>query len=420
MDGRDLFEIWAPTNPEQWTKFAKPALFVNMKEEVYLGKIGKSSQTPHIPTDIIQLNNKATAIILDLPGASGVENGIELAKLGFRPVPLYNGVNEHKIGYLSQIIDNTPIVNALMTGAELLKNIAIADNAPPIFLLDYDRNKEVVDSIGKYDNRWSIDFEDMPSAEYMKHAGINRVAVWTNGEIHKDLLPILESYQDTGIEIITYSDGKLAPLASNNASSLDTAENIRKFENARFGLLLISVVVLVNLFFMFFVRLAPLWWTAPSIMWLTYLWVPEIIGDVLAVVITGTYLIFYFLSLRRRNLMAVALAFFGFDVAVFYVYAVYYGLSAWFGGLGLILLVMPIVFLVLLIRGVAANTKLSNLDEAEYFRSLDKLDETRYGKTGRSRRRHLRGFRGYGGYGGSGYGGYSGRGYRGYGRGYGG
>ncbi|MCL2217496.1 MAG: hypothetical protein FWB91_10840 [Defluviitaleaceae bacterium] len=403
MNGRDLFEIWAPIGQERWTKFAKPALFTNIKEYEPASS-GGIFKTPGIPMEIALLSNKTSAIIVDLPGVSGVESGLALAEKGFRPVPLYNVVHEEKTGFLSPVIDNTPIVNALKSCAGDLQQINIDSSAPPAFLLDYDRNKDIADSLHMYDNRWSLDFEDMPDAQYMKQAGINRVIVWTTGEIRKDLLPIIESYQDMGIEVVTYGAVESSPILQ---------EDIHKFENARVGLLLISGLAILNLFFMFFIQAAPLFWTAPSIMWLTYLWVPEIVGDAFAVALTGAYVALYFLTLRRRNLILAALIFFGFDAAVFYVYVMYYGLGAWIGGLGLILLAVPVVFLVLLIRGAMAQRNFNDASDEAYFLSLDKLDDMYYGVGRISRRRHFRGFRGYGGYGGSGRGGYRGGGYRG-------
>jgi len=428
MNGRDLFEIWAPPWQERWTKFAKPALFTNIQG--YL--IGDGTfRMPPLPLEIAQLNNQTTAIIVDLPGASGVESGIALAEQGFRPVPLYNGVHEEKIGSLLQAIDNTPIVDALKEGAGYMRKSTIRHDAPPAFLLDYNRDMVLLENSEVYDNRWSLDFEDMPNAEYMKQASINSVMVWTNGETRNDLLPIIESYKDSGIEIETYTERQpFQPNAQGIATnSLNTSsiiippmrEDVRKFENARFGLLLIIGVALINLFFMFFGHEEPIFWTAPSIMWLTYLWVPEIVGDVFAVILTGAYVALYFLSQKRRVLMPAALSFFGFDTAVFYIYVVYYSvtnnLMEWIEGFGLFLLAAPICFLVLLIRGVMAYEKLHSLDNYEYLCSLDELDDYHYG-VAHSHRRHFRGYRGYGGYGGSGLGGYGGHGYRGH-RGYG-
>jgi len=456
MYGRDLFEAWAPPWQERWTRYAKPALFVNI--EGYLTG-GGDTKTPVLPSAIIQYNNQTTAIIVDLPGASGVENGLALAKLGFRPVPLYNGIHEKNIGALVPAIDHTPIVEALKTGAGYMRKSQVRHDAPPAFLLDYDRNKTVTENEELFDNRWSVDFEDFPDAEYMKQNDIKRVVVWTKEAIRYDLLPIIESYKAMGIEIKTHienpSPQPLTPMmgmggigmggigmggtgmsgmggigmgAAGENPLLGSAlrEDVRKFENGRFGLLLICGVTIVNLFFMMIsVREAPLWYTSPSIMWLTYLWVPEIVGDVLAFILAGVYIAFYFLSQRHRVLLPAALAYFGLDTVVFYVYVVYYSATVnpmeWLAELGILLLIMPICFLVLLVRGVTAYKDLSYVDNDEYFEALNNLDVMQFGLPlgGNRHRRHFRGYRGFGGYGGSGLGGYHGRGHRSY-RGFGG
>jgi len=436
MNGKEVFTVWTPTGSSgtsKWTKFVKPALFVHINEFKFYGN---SINVPNVPAELAELCDDNTAIIADLPGAFGVENGLALAKHGYIPIPLYNGIHEKNIGELKEAVDNAPIVDALATGADFLRRIEIKYTAPPVFLLDYNREKEIADSHDIYDNRWSIDIDDMPDEKYMTSSGISRVIVWTAGEMRKDLQPIADSYHDAGIEVITFNNGQAVfyePQPTNTQSSPSATaeakllqENIRKFENARFGLMLITLMAFINLFFMFFVWEEPLVWTAPTVMWLTYLWVPEIVGDVIAVALSFGYLALYLLSQKRRNLMVTALIVFGVETAVLYIYALQYGVAAYTGysmPYGLLVFGLPLAFLTPLIMGAVSQDKLKDVHDIEYFASLDRLDET-YDAPGTHihvrRRRHFRGFRGYGGYGGSGRGGYSGGGYRGYGGGFGG
>jgi len=428
MNGKDLFATWAPPLNERWTKFAKPALFVHIKAS---SRYVKTLNTPHVPADISQSNNNKTAIIVDLPGAVGVESGLALAKIGFMPVPLYNGIHEEKIGMLDQAVNNAPIVDALISGADTLRYLYLNNDSPPAFLLDSNRNAETINDSAIYDNRWSIELDDMPATAYMQSCGIQRIVVWTDGEVRKDLMPILESYRDTGLEIFVYSHRELVQMKRQVTNTMGdipdqrdplinaaVRQKITTFENARFGLMLIAALALVNLVFMFLIRFEPLWWTAPSIMWLVYLWVPEMIGDTIAVGMVVAYFVLYFLSQRRRHLMVVATALFGFETLVFYGYTLYYGIEAWFAGLGIILLVAPIIFIIFLLRGAALYKQLEGIGDSTYGMALYSIDED-HGVYG-SGRRHFRGFRGYSGYGGSGRGGYRGGGYRGFGGGYGG
>ncbi|MCL2571536.1 MAG: hypothetical protein FWE11_03955 [Defluviitaleaceae bacterium] len=446
MNGKDLFNTWAPSWAGKWTRFTKPALFVHANQFSF-ERVAIS--VPAIPESIAQYGDGATALIVDLPGAAGVETGLALIEFGFRPIPLYNGIHELSIGALNEVVQNGPIIDALQSGEELLGRVAISENAPPAFLLDSNRNKTITDSFAVFDNRWTIELEDMPEATYMTDAGITQIVLWTSGAIRSDLVPILDSYHYSGFNITVFSENGTtlyrsvydpgsdtrrgeSTIAANQATNATLKEDIRNFENGRFGLLLLTGMAVINLLFMFLGRAEPILWTPPTIMWLTYLWVPEIVGDAIAIAMTVTYLTLYLVSQRQRHLMKVAVYIAGFDILVFVVYVLFYGIAAFTGYSMLYALIafgFPAICVVFLVKGFQAEEKLRYVDYAEYNTAFDSLDgvggfreDPFHG--GRvpitRRRRHFRGFRGYGGYGGSGRGGYRGGGYRGYGGGYGG
>ena len=428
MNGKDLFKIWAPSAAERWTRFAKPALFV------HIDMLSSSDVSIHVPSfqaDAVGSHHGKTAVIVDLPGTAGIENGLGLAQIGFRPIPLYNGIHETMIGGLKEVVENAPIVDALVSGSKVLNGLSIDVNAPPVFLLDYNRGNDIIINDNMYDNRWSIDIDDMPDASYMLNQGIEQLVIWTEDELRKDLIPIIDSYRDMGIEIrrLSLKNGGTA-FSTNNINTSENIipsslkENVRRFENARFGLMFIAIIALVNFFFMFFIWEQPLLWTSPTFMWLTYLWVPEIVGDIIAVAMVAGYLILYLLSQRKRKLMVVASFIFGVEAAVLYLYALYYGLASFTGYssfYGFIVFGFPILGLISLIKGAIAWKNLKDTSSIEYYAAFDDIDDDNkeYGSI-RRRRRHFRGYRGYGGYGGSGFGGYKGSGYRGYGGGFGG
>ena len=453
MDSKSLFKTWAPNEGQRFTEFAKPALFVHVDAFTYFHD-GRRLEVPSIPMDLVQLHNNQTAIIVDFPSALGVENGIGLAKIGFRPVPLYNGIHETKIGGLTEVVENLPIIDALVAGSRILKDLEISADAPPAFLLDYNRDKEVTSIEGMYDNRWSVGLDDMPDAIYMREAGIKRLVIWTEGDVCQDLAPIIDSYRDLGIEVINFGYGKMPDQVSDHSAIVASSptenqhqddfepisENeekkssstvsemmqgrIRDFENARFNLLLITILAFVNLFFMFIVNDEPILWTAPSLMWLTYLWVNYTLANIIALMIPIIYLILYLLAQKKRHLIIAALIFFSVDLVVFYLYALDYGLLAFAGGsfaYALLVFILPLAFLLYLVKGARAWKLLQGTTYPEYLKFLDDLDDQLQGGGTRvATRRHFRGYRGYRGYGGSGNGGYSGRGYRGSGGGYGG
>lgn len=448
MTGRELYTIWAPSTTQHWSQFAKPALFVQDPEYSFTRH---RLEIPTVPFDMYQYFNSSTAFIVDLPGAIGVEAGLALANNGCRPVPLYNGVHERNIGGSGAVVDNLPIIHALQDGAAILGSTYLPEHAPPAFLLDNNRYSLAANTIGMFDNRWSLDFEDLPAAAFMRNAGISQVIVWTIGQESVDLTPILDSYADMGITIVLYCNntgtyqlrasrsfgGPAAPgpgmamghgprLTATAAASL-VQENVRKFENGRFALMLIVGMAFVNFLFMFFFRGEPILWTAPTIMWLTYLWVPEAVGDVIAVVMLVIFFVLYLGSHRNRGLIKIAMLLFGLEVAVLAIYVMYYGFWAYIGGstfYALIVFGFPALCFMALFRGMMAQASMEHMSLEDYYLQLDTLDNggvaPAHGQRFLRRRRHFRGFRGYGGYGGGGRGGYSGGGYRGYGGGYGG
>jgi len=422
MDKKQLFSIWAPKEGIQWTKFAKPALFMHNAETSVRRTFAAS-----IPQSIQRLNGGDTAIIVDLPGASSVEAGLGLARSGFRPVPLYNGVYEKENGGLLHAVDSSAIINALAGGADALQHTNIADNAPPAFLLDAARDTEIFGA-DVYDNRWYLDFDDMPTADYLKSRGISKVLIWSEREMPGDLLPIVGSYQNAGIIIERYVNGQ---IKTENIAFIDTAptkkpitsnikDAVRVFENARFALFMAVLLAGVNLVGMFLVYEEPFLWTAPTIMWLTYLWVPEIVGDFIALALSVAYLVLYLTSHKKQRLIVAAVALFGLDVLVLFIYAMWYGLAAYTGYsslYGAVVFVTPVVLLVMMAKGAKVYRQVENISEHDYITALDKID----GADGKSvphlvRRpifRPFRGanYRGYRGYGGSGRGGYGGGGY---------
>lgn len=140
-----------------------------------------------------------TAIIVDLSGSNSIKEGVAVAKLGFRPIPIYNGTNEQE-GAMSTV-DNRAIQVALIKGAVELQKIEISDNAPPVFLLDSNRMDRFKMNASIFDNSWDIYYQDMPSAEYFLKNNINKIIV--RGEkIHKDLQKILYKFQKKGIKIL--------------------------------------------------------------------------------------------------------------------------------------------------------------------------------------------------------------------------
>jgi len=122
---------------------------------------------------------------------------LALARLGYRPVPLYNGVSAN---FLSTIVKVDDIVNALYKGADELSKYYIPSDAPPVFMLDSNRMTGFGKQPGKYDNRWCVFPQDMPSAAFLLKEGLCKVIVRSDS-IQNDLSHILCRYQNEGIDI---------------------------------------------------------------------------------------------------------------------------------------------------------------------------------------------------------------------------
>lgn len=191
-DNVTTYKIWAP-DEALWAQWAKPVLFAvaptDKAEDIVLPDIAWTAAVDY-----------RTAVILDLPGSSAVLEGLALARIGYRPVPLYNGVNAPPS--YSMIVDVKAIVSALYAGAELLQGFSMRPDAPPVFLLDANRMQGSGKEPGRFDNRWCVFPQDMPSADFLQRQGIDRVIVRSDiNSIRSDLSHILCRYQEQGITV---------------------------------------------------------------------------------------------------------------------------------------------------------------------------------------------------------------------------
>lgn len=192
----EAYKIWAPSDA-LWTQWAKPVLFADMPL--------KTLEALTIPSlNWITKVDAATAVIVDLPGQESVQEGLALARLGYRPVPLYNGVCGPSAS--SMVVPVTELVHALCKGADELPGLLLSPDAPPAFLLDSNRMRVSGKQEGKYDNRWCVFPQDMPSASYLKEKGICNVIVRAKNR-QDDLAHILCRYEKQGIAIYS-SDGE--------------------------------------------------------------------------------------------------------------------------------------------------------------------------------------------------------------------
>lgn len=179
-----------------WSQWAKPVLFSQ--------PVSPDGELPDLPAPSWASEaDRKTMLIVDLPGEKSVLEGLALAGMGYRPVPLYNGVyTPYKD---AMVIDVTSIVKTLYQGAGLLASFSLHPEAPPAFLLDANRMKGEAHQAGRYDNRWCIFPQDMPSADFLLAQGIQEIYVRTKYP-QNALSHILKRYQEKGIRIFHSGD----------------------------------------------------------------------------------------------------------------------------------------------------------------------------------------------------------------------
>ena len=194
MTGRELFEIWVEAGAK-WTDWARPVLFAARSGVTSAETAVNFTKTRPLYVDSLQTD---AAIIVDLPGYEGVREGLALADLGWRPVPLYNGTSEQP-GSMA-LVDNHTIRRALVFGAGELKKIDLPRGAPPAFLLDSNRSNRRKPDVSVFDNSWDVYEQDFPPAEYFLRNGVTKLIVLGRG-IQRDLAKILYGFQRKGMAV---------------------------------------------------------------------------------------------------------------------------------------------------------------------------------------------------------------------------
>lgn len=195
MNNKQLYLLWAPIG-KRWVDWVRPLLFVN--NDLTYNQDYELLSTPYLN----ELKSD-TAVFIDLPNHFSLLEGLTLAKLGYRQIPLFNGTDAPK--NTMSLVNNDEIKQTLVWGSLLLQDLKIEDDAPPVFLLDSNRLIRHKMDIGVYDNSWDIYIQDVPSASYLLAHGISKIIVRSE-KINRDLMIILYEYQKKGL-IISLTNG---------------------------------------------------------------------------------------------------------------------------------------------------------------------------------------------------------------------
>lgn len=194
MTDKEIYRIWAPLG-KRWSEWVRPVPFVEIHEhsKAY-------SLTLHdVPVpDLSEDKFKDAAIIVDLPGAESVEAGLAYAKLGYRPIPLFNGTIEQSGARTT--VDNQSVGMALVEGVKVVRELELKEDALPVFMLDSNRLHRHRIDVTVFDNSWDIYAHDMPSADYFIKNNIYKIVV-VGDFIGRDLRKILYGFQKKKLEI---------------------------------------------------------------------------------------------------------------------------------------------------------------------------------------------------------------------------
>src|SRR6516225_10807105 len=121
MTKHSIFDAWAPPSAV-WSRWAKPVLFSR------LDLIARDENVaPALPVDVSWAidSDRATAIVVDLPGSQGVTMALSLAAIGYRPVPLYNACPAPAGD--AALVFVRPIMTALASAASSLQSFGLPD-----------------------------------------------------------------------------------------------------------------------------------------------------------------------------------------------------------------------------------------------------------------------------------------------------
>ena len=200
MIGKEIYKIFAPADAK-WVEWIRPVSFVAI--DTYNRTLAIDWQDRK--AIFIENYQSDTAIFIDLPGKEAIELSIDLAYKGYRPIPLFNGTDEQNGAQATT--DTYLIESSLINGAKKLKDIHLKNDANPAFLLDYFRTNRYRAKESIFDNSWDLYKQDIPSAQYFKGNGINKIII-VSKEIQKDLKKIFLNFQDNDIKLY-FTEGYL-------------------------------------------------------------------------------------------------------------------------------------------------------------------------------------------------------------------
>ncbi len=232
MEAEEIFEIWAPYD-SLWSKWAKPGVFTPMYGyDANTFAVADFTNLPDLYTWHSGLGD--SGVIVNLPGIQSIKFGLALAKIGYRPVPLFNSIEGP-----AAIYDVKTIKKGLYEAAGLLNSININPNAAPAFLIDSQRMAGSAHP-GEFDNRWVVFPQDFPSATFLLAHGIKKmIIVQQNSQLDRDLGQVLAFWKRDKIEILLMNGPE--------DTSLRPIENLKPVSRFNFARAALGAMLIVSL-----------------------------------------------------------------------------------------------------------------------------------------------------------------------------
>ena len=200
MKKAELYATWADME-SLWSQWTKPVLFAFMDHELSRTDLNP----PAVDLSWVPEADAGVAIVVDLPGAEGITVGIELARRGYRPVPLYNALPFPlpPDPTVRTAVDVHSILIAMKAASDVLRRLTLPSDAPPAFLLDANRRRSRFRlSVGDFDNRSVCFTTDFPSAQLLSDHGIHTVLlIERDSHPEADLARVLAGWQQDGLSL---------------------------------------------------------------------------------------------------------------------------------------------------------------------------------------------------------------------------
>src|SRR5262245_43419791 len=139
MNANRIFESWAPRE-SVWSPWVKGVLFSFMEQLP-----GREFKVDEFDSENCALPPKREGwgLVIDLPGEDSVTYGLQMAAHGFRPVPVYTSVPwpEYFSSWIPVQVPMVAVIRALAAAESHLRQLNLAGDAPPAFLLDSRRRR---------------------------------------------------------------------------------------------------------------------------------------------------------------------------------------------------------------------------------------------------------------------------------------